>query len=180
LKVVPCLLLLLVALAAPCGAAWGQPADQLAFVAANAVVLPPAGTKTPLKGVERKIAARDKAVCAAKRSPDIRDWVGVVKWNYDEGDVFRVSIAIGGNVDIGNLIRSKGSRRPIYGTRPIEDAETVEALSGLRKGDRVVFSGRLNSPNLFGGQCYGLNNIFIQDRHDKPEYHITFSRIATF
>jgi hypothetical protein len=58
LTVVP-RLIVLVALAAPCGAAWGQPADQLAFVAANAVVRPPAGTQTPLKGIERKIAARD-------------------------------------------------------------------------------------------------------------------------
>jgi hypothetical protein len=174
-------LVVLVALAASSGAGWGQPADQLAFVAANAVVQPPAGTRTPLKGVDRKIAVRDKAVCAAKRSPEIHDWVGVVRWFGEEGDVFRLRIAIGGHVEIGNLIRPKGlphlaktKHRGMNATPAV-----VAALAGLRlrTGDRVVFAGRLEPPNLFGGQCYGLENLFIQDRHDKPEYSIFFSKI---
>jgi hypothetical protein len=175
-------LVALVALAAPCGAAWGQPADQLAFVAANAVVRPPDGTRTPLKGVERKIAVRDKAVCAAKRSPEIRDWVGVVRWNEDDGDVVHLTIAIGDHVAVSNLIRPKG--RPHLAKRPDRGVNAtpavVAALAGLRRGDRVLFSGRLEPPNLFGGQCYGLENLFIQERHDKPEYSMFFIKIEKF
>ena len=157
-----------------------QPADQLAFVAANAVIELPAGTRTPLKGIERKIAAREKVVCAAKKSPEIRDWVGVVRWNADEGDVFRISISIGGHVDIGNMIRPKGIPGAAKAPDPGVNAATpavIAALAGLRRGDRVVFSGRLKSPNLFGGQCFGLTNLFIQDRYDKPEYSMFFSKV---
>jgi hypothetical protein len=150
-------LVALVALAAPCGAAWGQPADQLAFVAANAVVRPPDGTRTPLKGVERKIAVRDKAVCAAKRSPEIRDWVGVVRWNEDDGDVVHLTIAIGDHVAVSNLIRPKG-RPPPRGPRVV--FRSTRAPKPVRRPvlwpRKPVYSGAPRQAGIF--------NVFHQDR----------------
>ena len=58
-----------------------QPADQQAFVAANVAAQPKDGRRSELQGIERKIAARDKAVCAAKSSPEVHDWVGTVLQN---------------------------------------------------------------------------------------------------
>jgi hypothetical protein len=172
-------LIVLVALAAPCGAAWSQPADQVAFVAANEAVQPPAGTRTPMQGIERKIAARDKAVCAAKPSAEIRDWVGVVRANDNEKGVVRVRIAVGHKVEMATWISDFDLRRPTNEKERAHRATTlafVAMLADIRVGDRVAFSGLLSTG--LGKWCYGPANWLIQNRHDEPEYFMRFSKIA--
>ena len=54
----------------------------------------------------------------------------------------------------------------------------IAMLRGIRRGDRVVFSGVLNTG--LGTWCYGPANWLIQNRHDEPEYFMRFSKIARF
>lgn len=172
-------LAVLAILAAWCGAAWSQPDDQRAFVAANEAVQPPAGTRTPMQGIERKIAARDKAVCAAKPSDEIRDWIGVVREAYNEKGVVRVRIEVGRRIEMATWISEFDLRRPTNEKERAHRAASlafIAMLADIRIGDRVVFSGRLNTG--LGKWCYGPANWLIQNRHDEPEYFMRFSKIA--
>ncbi len=156
-----------------------QPADQIAFVAANVAAQPKDGKGSELQGIERKIAARDKAVCAAKSTPDIRDWVGTVRDNKTEDGIVRIRIAVGDTVEVGNWITPNDLPRPGNAKERAENAEQlafVAMLAGVRRGDRVVFSGSLNTG--YSKKCYGASNWLIRDRLDTPEYFIRFSRIA--
>ena len=49
-------------------------------------------------------------------------------------------------------------------------------LTAVRQGDRVVFSGALNSGSA--KTCYGASNWLIIDRLDTPEYFMRFRKIA--
>ena len=155
-----------------------QPADQRAFAAANEAAQPADGRESALHGIERKLEARDKAVCKAKPSPDIRDWVGTVSSLDQSNGGYAITIDIGRKVTVHEFIDP--SELPRQTAEQRKDAArqlaVVEMLKGLRRGDRVVFSGRFYTG--YFGNCPVATNVLIVRRHDEPDYSVRFRTIT--
>lgn len=159
------------------------PPDQAAFVAAVAAGQRPQSERGSLQGIEKLIAARDKAVCAAKPDPAFEGWVGQVarKDDLSKDEQYRLTIGIAPDIFVATIlprdhdIHTGGPNPPER--RRIEQA-LYRALAPVEAGRTVRFAGTLfHSRSTASRGCPVPSDLLIRHRLDMPSYSFTLDAL---
>jgi hypothetical protein len=115
-------------------------------------------------------AARNTAVCSVPRS--VTGWIGTVSYvgTYIGGKDGSINIQIDPKV----TLRTEGDLAN-HGTKIHRGTELFDQISGLAKGQRVIFSGKFTK-----GEQTCLNETSLTDSGSvtDPEYEFAFTDIA--
>lgn len=150
-----------------------MPTDQAAFVAAVTEA------QANYRGAANEMAAggmralRRQKVCAALKSPQVRDWIGTISTLTTSNDgkgVLGITLAKDLVMGTWNNTLSDMSDKTL-----IEPGSAVfNAAVQLKKGDRVVFSGSFIPSN---DDCYREKSVSLRGSMTAPEYAFRFGAI---